>query len=301
LVDYFDVFFAYFFPPLEGKAEVLDRYLANPNCSGHQAYWVHDKVRFHRPDRSDPDFILKICITLVIAASLEVEHGIVNLWSTTSTGFKHPANYGQYLPQNYFRAFICGFPHLWSPEHLWYSESVPWECFKPLLNAFNQRRRDLLHMVYLLMDGSMSALRPKTSATGGLPNVTYELRKPKPLGTMFKNGVEGTTGILVTQDVVEGSASQREKKYDGEESSLPMREPIMAHVAEMLHQCESWNVVEGGWVGGDAWFGLIPCVVELKKKMNVYSTFIIKQNLQYCLVQVIQQIMKAHEGYYIRS
>jgi hypothetical protein len=115
---------------------------------------------------------------------------------------------------------------------------------------------------------------------------------------MFENGIEGTTGILVTQDVVEGSASQREKKYDGEESSLPMREPIMAHVAETLHQCESGNVVEGGWVGGDAWFGLIPCVVELKKKMNVYSTFIIKQSLQYCPVQVIQRIMKArcHDG-----
>jgi hypothetical protein len=38
LVDYFDVFFAYFFPSLEGKAEVFDRYLANPDCSGHQAY-----------------------------------------------------------------------------------------------------------------------------------------------------------------------------------------------------------------------------------------------------------------------
>jgi hypothetical protein len=136
-------------------------------------------------------------------------------------------------------------------------------------------------------------------ATGGLPNVTYEPRKPKPVGTMFKNGVKGTTGILVTQDVVEGSKSQREKKHDGEELSLPMREPIMAHVAEMLHQCESGNIVEGGWVGGDAWFGSIPCVVELKKKMNIYSTFIIKQNLQYCPVQVIQWIMKAryHDGH----
>ncbi len=57
--------------------------------------------------------------------------------------------------------------------------------------------------------------------------------------------------------------------------------------------CESGNVVEGGWVGGDAWFGSISCVVELKKNMNVYSTFIIKQNLQYCPVQVIQRIMKA--------
>ncbi len=94
---------------------------------------------------------------------------------------------------------------------------------------------------------------------------------------MFKNGVKGMTGILVTQDVVEGSASQREKKNHGEESRLPMQEPIMAHAAETLCQCESGNLVEGGWVSGNAWFGLIPCVVELKNKMNVYSTFTIKK------------------------
>ncbi len=70
-------------------------------------------------------------MTLVIAASLEVEHGIKNLWSTRSSGFKLPANYGQYIPQHYFCAFVCGFPHFWSPEHLWYSEHVPWDSFVP--------------------------------------------------------------------------------------------------------------------------------------------------------------------------
>ncbi len=67
----------------------------------------------------------------------------------------------------------------------------------------------------------------------------------------------------------------------------------MAHVVETLHQCESAKVAEGGWVGGDAWFGSIPCVVELKNKLGVFSTFIIKQNVQYCLLQVIQRIMRA--------
>jgi len=31
-----------------------------------------------------------------------------------------------------------------------------------------------------------------------------------------KNGVEAMTGILVTQDFVQGSAAQREKKYNGD-------------------------------------------------------------------------------------
>ncbi len=171
---------------------------------------------------------------------------------------------------------------------MWYLEHVPWDSFVPFVEAFNQKRRELLRTVFLLMDESMSAWRPKTLATGGLPNVTYEPRKPKPLGTMYKNGVEATTSILVTQDVVQRSAAQRDKKYDGDVSSLPKQEPIMAHVAETLCQCESANLADGGWVGGDARFGSIPCVVELKQKLNIYSTFIIKQNVQYCPLQVIQ-------------
>ncbi len=129
--------------------------------------------------------------------------------------------------------------------------------------------------------------------TGRLPNITFEPRKPKPLGTMFRNGVEATTGIMVMQDIVQGADAQREKRYIGDESSLLNREPIMVHVAETLRQCESANVVEGGWVGGDAWFGSIPCVVELKKKLGIFSTFIIKKNVQYCPLQVIQRIMRA--------
>ncbi len=66
----------------------------------------------------------------------------------------------------------------------------------------------------------------------------------------------------------------------------------MALVAETLRQCESANLVDGGWVGGDAWFGSIPCVVELKQKLNIYSTFIIKQNVQYFPLQVIQRVMR---------
>ncbi len=95
----------------------------------------------------------------------------------------------------------------------------------------------MLKTVYLIMDESMSAWQPKTSKTGGLPNITYEPRKPKPLGTIFKNGLEARTGIMVMQDVVQGAVAPREKKYVGEVSSLPRKEPIMAHVAETLHQC----------------------------------------------------------------
>jgi hypothetical protein len=50
---------------------------------------------------------------------------------------------------------------------------------------------------------------------GGLPNITYEPQKPKPLGAMFKNGVEAVIGIVIYQDVMEMSEAQASKKYAG--------------------------------------------------------------------------------------
>ena len=214
----------------------------------------------------------------MIAASLEVEKGIENLWKRgQGNGFRPHADFGRFIPQTYFMIFTSVFPHMWSPEHLWYSANVPWESFVPFVEAFNAQRQQLLKTVYLLLDESMSAWRPKTTKFGGLPNLTLEPRKPKPLGTMFKNEVEATTGILVSQDIVQGSDAQKDKKYYGDDSSMPKKEPIMAHVAEVLRQCDFANLAVGGWVGGDAWFGLVTAVVELKKKKNVYSTFILSR------------------------
>ena len=235
----------------------------------------------------------------MITATLEVERGIENLWRYgPGPGFKDYPNYGEYLPVNYFRAFINGFPHLWSPKKYWYVENVPWESFLPLVQAFNGKRRSLIKSVYMVLDESMSAWRPKTSQFGGLPNLTYEARKPKPLGTMFKNGVEATTGIVVYQDIVETKEVQREKKYNGDVSSLPLGEPILQHVGEVLRQCEGAKLASGGWVGGDAWFGSIPAVVELKKKFNIFSTFIFKQNIQYCPKQVLHRVLSVRHPRY---
>jgi hypothetical protein len=56
--DYFSAFFKHFFPSLKGKAAILDQYLSDPRCRGYKSYWCHEKVRFNRPDRPDPDSIV---------------------------------------------------------------------------------------------------------------------------------------------------------------------------------------------------------------------------------------------------
>ena len=97
-----------------------------------------------------------------------------------------------------------------------------------------------------MLDESMSGWRPKTSKLGGLPNYTYEPRKPVPLGTMFRNGAECTTGCIVFQDVVMNPECQYTKKYQDDTSSMPDKSPIKTHTAEVLRQVEGGDLVEEG-------------------------------------------------------
>ncbi len=72
-----------------------------------------------------------------------------------------------------------------------------WEVFLLYINSFNDQRIQMIKCMMLLLDESMYGWRPKTSKLGGLSNYTYEIRKPVPLGTIFRNSVECINGVLV--------------------------------------------------------------------------------------------------------
>ena len=143
------------------------------------------------------------------------------------------------------------------------SGDVPWDVFLPCLKGYNEKRRRLITTFLMLVDESMSGWRPKTTKLGGLPNYTFELQKPVPLGTIFHNGVECITGVLVVQDVVQNPEQQSLKTYYGDVSALPHNSTIPAHTAEVLCLVGGANIPEGGWVGGDSWFGSVTTAIEV--------------------------------------
>jgi hypothetical protein len=157
-----------------------------------------------------------------------------------------------------------------------------------------------------MLDESMSGWRPKTSKLGGLPNITWEPRKPVPLGTQLHNGVECFTGCLMFQDVVQNVEEQQRKKYffvdqdaeraEMEMSHLPGKQKMQAHVAEVLRQVEGAAVAEGGWVGGDAWFGSVMNCVEVMKRHKVHSTFVIKGHSLMFPMGVLHSVLEAQHG-----
>ena len=289
-----DIFFDDFFPCVKGHAKLIDEYHSSRN-SPYYSTVRNDRIKFYDADLEDPDQLVKIAYTIMIAAVSEVEQGVENLWKRgRSNGRRDYPNFGQYMSKNTFKVFQSAAPYCFCDKKYWYVDKRdrPWDIFLPCLNSYNEKRRNLVVTVLLMLDESMSGWRPKTSKLGGLPNYTFEPRKPVPLGTMFRNGAECTTGCIVFQDVVMNPEYQYTKKYQDEISNMPDKSPIKTHTAEVLRQVEGAGVVEGGWVGGDAWFGSIASCVEIMKRFKVHSSFIVKNNTSCFPMKVLFKLLQ---------
>ena len=53
----------------------------------------------------------------------------------------------------------------------------------------------------------------RTTATDGLPNLSFIKRKPEPLGTEFKNLVDGLSGQMIWLDIQEGVSRMPKKEF----------------------------------------------------------------------------------------
>lgn len=63
-----------------------------------------------------------------------------------------------------------------------------WYKIRLLTNGFNEnRKKNIAASCKKILDESMSAWKPRTTPYGELPNISYIARKPKPIGTEFKD------------------------------------------------------------------------------------------------------------------
>ena len=99
-------------------------------------------------------------------------------------------------------------------------------------------------------------------------------------------------GLLCTKTLCK-SRRNNGKKYHEEETHLPTKKSMPVHVSEVLRQVEGANLPEGGWVGGDAWFGSVTSAVELKKRLGVDSTFVVKNNTTFFPKEQLKAVLKA--------
>ena len=72
---------------------------------------------------------------------------------------------------------------------------------------------------------------------------------------------------------------------------MPNGSKISTHVAEVLRQFGGTHVIEDGWVGGDSWFGSVHSSVELRNRLGVHSTFIIKTRKGFFPIKVLHSML----------
>jgi len=95
-------------------------------------------------------------------------------------------------------------------------------------------------------------------------------------GTMFKNAADALLKCILHNEVQEGKAGMADKKYRGEKSSMPGGKLIGATTASTLRLIEDSGVERGGLACADAWFGSVMSAVEARKRLGVFTTFVVK-------------------------
>ena len=82
------------------------------------------------------------------------------------------AHFEKYMKLYRFKQFRKYVNLIWEDENL--KETDEWWRFQPAVDEFNDIRRiRILSAFWMIVDETMSAYRPRTSATGKLPNISY--------------------------------------------------------------------------------------------------------------------------------
>ena len=87
------------------------------------------------------------------------------------------------MPMYRAQQLIKNIPYAFEGE----DDTDPWNRIRGLVNGFNNARAQRVAASFCkVLDESMSSWNPTTTKYGGLPFLSFILRKPEPLGTEFK-------------------------------------------------------------------------------------------------------------------
>jgi len=267
-----EFFLKHMWPDMTGFGRRIDKYHASVESKYFNT--VKDrKIKINCPDMEDPDFKVKQAVLLVVKSTVVPGTGVDQFFRCgtlpgSNENIYYP-DFGKFMDINEFKVIVHAY--MWGDKNLWYRDQrdVPWDIFMPFIDAWNEKQRGLfVHFRQVLVDESMVGRVPKESKLGGLPNYTYESRKPVPLGTMLKDASELATGILVHTDPLMTPLIQSVKMFATQPLFAPdvdhKFEPQPAHTAEMLRQAYMAGLSSGCWLGGDAWFGSVETCLALK-------------------------------------
>ena len=278
----------------------------------------------------------KIFLGLLLAATTRVESGI-HLWTISRKSTKHyfneAPNFGRFMSLARFQKIRKFFSKCFADPAV--KKNDPWWHIIGGVNQFNNiRKRTFTRVPILVLDESMCTWRPRTTKRGGLPHLTYEMRKPESLGTEFKSTACETTGCLLSLEIMRGCESMKKQLFNNTywhctglvlhmtgridnyefthsrkiDDSSEMQFENENHRDDWMVQCK---ISDKQIVLGDSYFSSVRSAVQTMKRYGRHYVGIVKTSHTKFPKTYIQDVMKDaptgahvlltifHEGVYL--
>ena len=161
-----------------------------------------------------------------------------------------------------------------------------------LVQGFNSNRKSTVASSRVkTLDESMSAFCPQTRKTGNLPNISYILRKPEPLGTELKTvASKGSNGPMIYAEVQEGKEGMKHKPYFntyGATSACVLRLSKGTKDNGQLHDKDVRNLFYG-----DSWFASLKTAVAVKEEIDSEFLGPVKTSHKHFPKRYLEETMK---------
>ena len=211
-----------------------------------------------------------IFVGLLILCAVQKSGGIDGLYNTKETeGLVQRINASEYMSYTRLKfiktVWMRQFELSVSTQE---KETNKWWRVGYLVNGFNANRKQTVASSRVkTLDESMSAYRPQTRKDGNLPNISYIMRKPEPLGTELKTVASiGSNGPLIYAEIQEGKLGMRNKSFFstyGATSSCVLR-----LVQGTKDNGQKPDPVVRNLFYGDSWFASLKTAVAVTEEFD---------------------------------
>lgn len=202
-------------------------------------------------------------LAVLLIASLEGKKGS-DLWQGSEAegeGYRSQIDVSRHMTNYRHRQIRKYFPYLFANEDK--KQTDPWWQVSQGIEDFNLTcKKAVKPGLKMVLDESMSAFRPRTTATGNLPNLSYIQRKPEPLGTELKVTADAHTGMFLFLEIQRGKEAMRRAEFAQETlKTTACTARLMKYTAQTWDNEKRSQPWDRTTYYGDAWFGSVPSVV----------------------------------------
>ena len=141
----------------------------------------------------------------------------------------------------------------------------------------------------------------RTTKSGNLPNLSFVARKPEPLGTEFKNLVDGMTGALLWLEIQEGKERMRRKPYQelGSTAACVLRGTVgcgdFVSLLQNLDDVDADMPPSPKLFLGDSWFGSVNALTAIRCAGH-HGCFMVKTSHSRTPKKFLDETMKDFPG-----